>query len=199
MTRNASSAMSLSLLSTLAALLLVQTPVAAQIEINGAGGETVRIGPGGISVKSGGDNVQIGTGQGKATVKVKSGHKNQVRVQSAKVKAGNKVSSGTKVNVVSPQNALAENLVIMQNNTNATYNCRGGRCSITSNNCDIVLNGVCSQLVITGNNNNVVCDSVGQVSVLGNNNQLTYNRGLNGQEPVVSILGNNNEAGRSQN
>ena len=54
-------------------------------------------------------------------------------------------------------------------------------------------------MVITGNNNNVVCDSVGQVSVLGNNNQLTYNRGLNGQEPVVSILGNNNEAGRSRN
>lgn len=197
MTRNASSVRSLSLLFSLAAFLMVQAPVAAQIEINGSNGETVRIGPGGISVKSGGDNVQIGTGQGKATVKVKSAQKSQVRA--ARVKAAGKSNTGTKVNVVAPQNALAENLVIMQNNTNATYNCRGGRCSIASNNCDIVLNGVCSQLVITGNNNNVVCDSVGQVSVLGNNNQLTYSRGLNGQEPVVSILGNNNEASRSHN
>ncbi|HNM48895.1 MAG TPA: hypothetical protein PKN86_04310, partial [Candidatus Obscuribacter sp.] len=82
MTPSARSAMSLSLLASLTALLLVQNPAAAQIEINGSNGETVRIGPGGISVKSGSDNVQIGTGQGKATVKVKSGHKNQVRVQS---------------------------------------------------------------------------------------------------------------------
>jgi Protein of unknown function (DUF3060) len=64
---------------------------------------------------------------------------------------------------------------------------------IVGHNDEIIITGECSKLEILGHHNKVVLDAVGEIFAGGNNNLVTYRRGLNGAEPKVATMGSGNK------
>jgi hypothetical protein len=58
---------------------------------------------------------------------------------------------------------------------------------------EIIITGECSKVAILGHHNKVVLDAVGEIDAAGNNNLVTYRRGLNGAEPKVETMGPGNK------
>jgi len=68
--------------------------------------------------------------------------------------------------------------------------------SISSNNCNIVLSGICNKLIVLGNNNNVRAERVNSIHSSGNQNVLTWAKD---PAPVVSNPGNYNTVTKISN
>jgi hypothetical protein len=58
---------------------------------------------------------------------------------------------------------------------------------------EITITGECSMVQIVGHDNKIVLDGVGQIQATGNNNLVTYRRGLNGANPKVETMGSGNK------
>lgn len=78
-----------------------------------------------------------------------------------------------------------------------TVDCNGNAVHITSNNGKITLQGTCSEVVLVGNENRIQVKTVGKISVTGNDNQISWRSGINGQIPEVSRYGHENVVWRT--
>jgi len=84
-------------------------------------------------------------------------------------------------------------ITINDNMHNRTFDCRGRSVSVAGNYNNVILRGECSRLTVDGTGNNVTLESVGAITTMGNNNNVTWARGLRGQNPRISNPGNNNK------
>lgn len=70
--------------------------------------------------------------------------------------------------------------------------CDGNAVQITGNHGSITLQGTCSEVVLVGNSNRIESETVGEISVTGNENQITWSNGLKGAKPTISQSGEAN-------
>ena len=73
------------------------------------------------------------------------------------------------------------------------YKGEGRHFEITGNNDEITVAGDCSKVEVLGHSNKITLDGVGIVSLVGNDNLVTYRQGLNGAQPSIETVGENNK------
>jgi hypothetical protein len=214
---------------------LVQPAAYTQINIQTDDGNSVQIGPGGISVTKPGKSVQITntgininkgnqvkvvTKSSKPVKKAKTNNSNlsnsttvtttnghaSITVGGASSNSNTTITTqnnggNTQVTVESTSNGsgvTTSNIALFDNDLTATYQCSGNTCTINGNNCKITLLGTCKDLVISGNENEVFAQTVGRINLMGNENNVRWQRALSGQRPQVTILGNDNSVSKKE-
>ena len=73
------------------------------------------------------------------------------------------------------------------------YEGGGKQFHVVGHDDEITITGECSKLESLGHHNKVVLDAVGEIFAQGNNNLVTYRRGLNGAEPKIETMGSSNK------
>jgi hypothetical protein len=53
--------------------------------------------------------------------------------------------------------------------------------------------GDCSKVEVLGHDNKITLDAVGIITLVGNNNLVTYRQGLIGAHPKIETVGENNQ------
>jgi hypothetical protein len=77
-------------------------------------------------------------------------------------------------------------------NEKVNYRGEGRHFEITANNDQITITGDCSKVEVLGHNNKITLESVANITLVGNNNFVTYHQGPNGGEPQIETVGANN-------
>lgn len=73
------------------------------------------------------------------------------------------------------------------------YTCPAkGEVQVSGNSHIVTLDGECAKVSVSGNSHVVNVDGVAKLSVSGNNNKVTWVRGVDGKDPKVSKSGNMN-------
>ena len=72
------------------------------------------------------------------------------------------------------------------------YQGEGRHFEITGNNDEITIAGDSSKVEVLGHNDKITLDAVGIITLVGNNNLVTYRQGLNGAHPKIETVGENN-------
>ncbi len=73
---------------------------------------------------------------------------------------------------------------------------RGGDASVDGNFNSLSLTGDCQQVSVNGNRNDVSIESAVSITVLGNENEVTWSRGVGGRRPEVANFGSDNAISR---
>jgi Protein of unknown function (DUF3060) len=81
---------------------------------------------------------------------------------------------------------------VITSNQKVNYQGEGRHFEITGNNDEIRIAGDCSKVEVLGHNNKITLDAVGIITLVGNNNLVTYRQGLNGAHPKIETVGENN-------
>jgi hypothetical protein len=82
---------------------------------------------------------------------------------------------------------------VMASDVKQSYQGEGRHFEITGNNDDITISGECSKVEVVGHDNKITLVAVGVIEVMGQNNLITYHRGLNAQKPKIDTTGENNK------
>ena len=82
---------------------------------------------------------------------------------------------------------------VMASDVKQTFQGEGRHFEITGNNDEITISGECSKVEVVGHDNKISLVSVGWIEVMGQNNLITYHRGLNGPRPKIDAAGENNK------
>jgi hypothetical protein len=94
------------------------------------------------------------------------------------------------------QNAGADpagKVEVITSDQKVDYQGEGRHFEITGNNDEIGIAGDCSKVEVLGHNNKITLDAVGIITLVGNNNLVTYRQGLNGAHPKIETVGENNK------
>jgi hypothetical protein len=81
---------------------------------------------------------------------------------------------------------------ILGSGLNASYDCANRRVSVLGSDSTIRLTGICRSVSIAGSSNTIKVSAVGEITVLGNGNRVTWTSGANGGSPQVRDVGNDN-------
>ena len=82
---------------------------------------------------------------------------------------------------------------VITSNQKVNYQGEGRHFEITGNNDEIKIAGDCSKVEVLGHNNKITLDSVGIITMVGNNNLVTYRHGLKGEDPTIETVGESNQ------
>ncbi len=195
----------------------------AQIEVTTDNGDTVRLGPGSVSIQTRyGKTIETKTSRNPASqsrganAKVPAGQKcgtqNKVdsktkkvpstsselpaKVQALMMLSGAKMGSSKKP-LPSVLEVSADDIILYDNNVNQTLTCTNNGVVVQGNHCSLSIVGNCKVLSVSGNFNTVRCENVGAISVPGNHNTIFYLKGLDGQKhPNVNVSGNSNSCSK---
>jgi hypothetical protein len=171
-------------------------PASAQINIE-TEGKSVTIGPNGIFVQKGGKTVSIRSTPNKVSVKKTVAKPKPAALPYSPVPATKIQVQAQGQNQVPVQVANIEPIILNDNNINATMPMNAHKALIINgNNCTITLTGPTAGVIINGNSNSVSCDAVNTVEVQGNQNSVTWKKGLSGPDPAVVNYGNQNSLSR---
>lgn len=166
------------------------TPVGAQINIE-TEGKSVSIGPNGIFVQKGDKTVNLRTGPAKVSVK------RTVGTTAGKPKPRPLPSTQVQSTAQIPTTNI-EPIVLNDNNIAATMPMAANKALVVNGNkCTITLTGNAAGVIVNGNSNHIVCGAVSTVQVNGNENVVTWKKGLTGPNPMVVNLGNENSLSRN--
>jgi hypothetical protein len=94
------------------------------------------------------------------------------------------------------QNAGADTsgkVEVITSNEKVNYKGEGRHFEITGNDDEVTIAGDCSKVEVLGHNNKINLDAVGIITLVGNNNLVTYRQGLNGAHPTIETVGENNK------
>jgi hypothetical protein len=94
------------------------------------------------------------------------------------------------------QDAVADpagTVEVITSDQKVNYQGEGRHFEITGNNDQISIAGDCSKVEVLGHNNKITLDAVGIITLVGNNNLVTYRQGLNGARPKIETVGENNQ------
>jgi len=94
-------------------------------------------------------------------------------------------------NLATGQTGNVEQIVASQQKLK--YEGGGKEFEVVGHDDEITITGDCSKLLIVGHDNKIVLDAVGEIQATGNNNLVTYRRGLNGAKPAVQSMGARNK------
>jgi Protein of unknown function (DUF3060) len=82
---------------------------------------------------------------------------------------------------------------VITSDQKVNYQGEGRHFEITGNNDQITIAGDCSKVEVLGAGNKITLDAVGIITLVGNNNLVTYRQGLNGGHPKIETVGENNK------
>jgi len=82
---------------------------------------------------------------------------------------------------------------VITSNQKVNYQGEGRHFEITGNNDEIKIAGDCSKVEVLGHNNKITLDSVGIITLVGNDNLVTYRQGLKGEDPTIETVGEHNQ------
>ena len=82
---------------------------------------------------------------------------------------------------------------VMASDVKQSYQGEGRHFEITGNNDEITISGDCSKVEVVGHDNKISLVAVGVIQVMGENNLITYHRGLNSPKPKIDTTGENNK------
>jgi len=82
---------------------------------------------------------------------------------------------------------------VITSDQKVNYQGQGRHFEITGNNDEVTIAGDCSKVEVLGHNNKITLDAVGIITLVGNNNLVTYRQGLNGANPQIETVGENNK------
>jgi hypothetical protein len=87
-------------------------------------------------------------------------------------------------------------VVISNNEQTRTIDCTGGNVTVDGNVNTLSLTGECQNVEINGNENTVRIEAAAAISVAGNQNRVTWRRGVGSASPRISNLGTANSIAR---
>jgi hypothetical protein len=73
------------------------------------------------------------------------------------------------------------------------YQGNGKHFEIAGNNDEITITGECADIQVLGHDNKITLEAVGSIQLAGQNNLVTYRRGLTGPKPSIQAMGENNK------
>ena len=82
---------------------------------------------------------------------------------------------------------------VITSDQKVNYQGEGRHFEITGNNDQITIAGDCSKVEVLGHNNKITLDAVGIITLVGNDNLVTYRQGLKGGHPSIETVGENNQ------
>jgi len=88
--------------------------------------------------------------------------------------------------------AAAQVIAIHDNGVKKDLDCNGLDVMVAGNDARLRLRGDCKRVTVTGNDNTVTVDGAERLEVLGNENEVTWARGVGADAPRVSNVGNRN-------
>ena len=87
---------------------------------------------------------------------------------------------------------FTEDVVLDEGNLVRTIDCRGRNVVVNGGNNKLTLRGECNTLTVTGAGNKITVEEVGAIITEGNDNEVTWTRGLGGKNPKISNTGKGN-------
>jgi hypothetical protein len=78
-----------------------------------------------------------------------------------------------------------------------TVDCQGEDVEVNGNHSKVTVTGECHAVSVNGNYNKVQIEAAAVISAVGNRNTVSWQRGVDGQDPRVSNLGTRNTVARS--
>ena len=80
-----------------------------------------------------------------------------------------------------------------------TIDCRGRNVIVNGGNNKLTLRGECNTLTVDGADNKITVEAVGTIKTEGNNNEVTWTKGLGGKNPKISNPGKGNVIRQAKN
>jgi hypothetical protein len=91
----------------------------------------------------------------------------------------------------------SEDLILLENQRTVSRTCDGHtQIQVLGNQNKVTLTGECEHIEIAGNQNIVTIEGAGSISVPGNDNIVSWERGIDGKPPAVSNPGSRNHLAR---
>ncbi len=106
-------------------------------------------------------------------------------------------SSSSKGSSSSSSSTSAAPLVVSDEKSTRTIDCRGRGVSVMGNGNTLTLRGTCRKVDVKGNDNIISVEAVQAIETTGNHNRVTWNRAADGESPSTSDLGNGNAIRRA--
>jgi hypothetical protein len=206
------------------ALALTQLSADAQIDVTTDSGDTVQLGPGGVSIQTRyGKQVDLkaptsgstrGVARGRSvsgTASTKTAEQNNATNRTkqknsssdpaqlpAKVQALLMLSGGAAGTSRKPLpkviDVSVDDIILYDNNINQTLTCTNNGVVVQGSHCSLSIIGNCRVLSITGNFNTVRCENVGAISVPGSHNTIYWAKGLNGRKQPTVSVSGNSNS-----
>ncbi|HEU4387577.1 MAG TPA: DUF3060 domain-containing protein, partial [Blastocatellia bacterium] len=80
-----------------------------------------------------------------------------------------------------------------------TIDCRGRNVIVNSGDNKLTLRGECNTLTVHGADNKITVEAVGTIKTEGNNNEVTWTKGVGGKNPKISNPGKGNVIRQAKN
>ena len=109
------------------------------------------------------------------------------------------VETGRMVEMSSSATGYGDDVEIGEGNLERTIDCRGRNVIVNSGRNKLTLRGECNTLTVHGEGNKITIEAVGTIKTEGNNNEVTWTKGLGGKNPKISDPGKNNVIRRAKN
>jgi len=89
-------------------------------------------------------------------------------------------------------------IIVGENNGDRVIRCNGRDVEVDGNQNTITLSGNCAVILVKGNHNRVAVESVAWLRLIGNDNQVSWARGVRGRQPNVVDVGSRNSVAQSR-
>ena len=109
------------------------------------------------------------------------------------------VETGRMVEMSSSATGYGDDLEIDEGNLVRTIDCRGRNVIVNSGRNKLTLRGECNTLTVHGEGNKITIEAVGTIKTEGNNNEITWTKGLGGKNPKISNPGKDNVIRQAKN
>ena len=109
------------------------------------------------------------------------------------------VETGRMVEMASSATRYGDDLEIDEGNLVRTIDCHGRNVIVNSGRNKLTLRGECNTLTVNGEGNKITVEAVGTIKAEGNNNEVTWTKGLGGKNPRISNPGKGNVIRQAKN
>lgn len=89
-------------------------------------------------------------------------------------------------------------IIVGENNGGRVIRCNGRDVEVDGNQNTITLSGNCAVILVKGNHNRVAVESVAWLRLIGNDNQVSWARGVGGRQPSVVDVGSRNTVAQAR-
>ena len=109
------------------------------------------------------------------------------------------VETGRMVEMSSLATGYGDDIEIDEGDLERTIDCRGRNVIVNSGRNKLTLRGECNTLTVNGEGNKITVEAVGTIKTEGNNNEVTWTKGLGGKNPRISNPGKDNVIRQAKN
>jgi len=109
------------------------------------------------------------------------------------------VETGRMVEMSSSATGYGDDIEIDEGDLERTIDCRGRNVIVNGGHNKLTLRGECNTLTVEGEGNKITVEAVGTIKTEGNNNEVTWTKGLGGKNPKISNPGKGNVIRQAKN